>query len=380
MPSKDIYVSQPSLPDLQDLIPYLEKIWDRKILTNGGPLHAELEERLAEHLGVPHVSLFSNGTLALIVALKVLGLSGEVITTPYSFVATANSILWNGLTPVFVDIEEEGFNLSVEAVEKAVTDRTSAILPVHCYGYPCNNDEIIRVSKSHNLKVVYDAAHSFGVDDDGGSILRYGDLSILSFHATKVFNTFEGGAIISPDAETKKRVDLLKNFGIENETSVPYCGINGKLNEIQAAVGLLQLDRMDQVFSERKEIDEFYRDQFERVIGIDVPPIPNARKRNYSYFPILVNEFSKISRDQLFYKLREAGIFCRRYFHPLITDLKSFENHPDYRSEKLKNARKVSDRVICLPLYAGLGLADARRVVDVTLSCLSGSGMCLRTF
>ena len=259
MSEKPIFVTQPYLPPLEEFMPYLQQIWDSRILTNGGPLHQQLEQALCDYLGVKHIALFNNGTIALVTALQALGLSGEVITTPYSFVATAHALLWNGLTPVFVDIEPRTLNLDPAKIEAAITPKTTAILPVHCYGNPCDVDAIQAIADRHGLKVIYDAAHAFGVEDAGGSILRHGDLSVLSFHATKVFNTFEGGAIVCPDVATKRRIDELKNFGIMDEVTVTAAGLNGKMSEINAAAGLLQLKYIDQMLRHRAEVYRIYR-------------------------------------------------------------------------------------------------------------------------
>ncbi|MED9332046.1 dTDP-4-amino-4,6-dideoxy-D-glucose aminotransferase VioA, partial [Escherichia coli] len=288
MNDKTIPVTQPSLPELAEFMPYLEKIWKNKWLTNNGPFHQELEEKLCEFLGVQHISLFNNATIALITALQALRITGEVITTPYSFVATSHAILWNGLTPVFVDIENDGYNIDYRKIEQAITPKTSAILPVHCYSTPCEVEEIQKIADNYGLKVIYDAAHAFGVNFKGQSLLNYGDLSILSFHATKVFNTFEGGAIISPDAKTKLRIDRLKNFGIADELTVTAPGINGKMSEINAAFGLVQLKHIEGSISKRKIIDSLYRNLLKGTPGITIFPGNINANSNYSYFPILI--------------------------------------------------------------------------------------------
>ncbi|TFM28611.1 dTDP-4-amino-4,6-dideoxy-D-glucose aminotransferase VioA, partial [Escherichia coli] len=289
MNDKTIPVTQPSLPELAEFMPYLEKIWKNKWLTNNGPFHQELEEKLCEFLGVQHISLFNNATIALITALQALRITGEVITTPYSFVATSHAILWNGLTPVFVDIENDGYNIDYRKIEQAITPKTSAILPVHCYSTPCEVEEIQKIADNYGLKVIYDAAHAFGVNFKGQSLLNYGDLSILSFHATKVFNTFEGGAIISPDAKTKLRIDRLKNFGIADELTVTAPGINGKMSEINAAFGLVQLKHIEGSISKRKIIDSLYRNLLKGTPGITIFPGNINANSNYSYFPILID-------------------------------------------------------------------------------------------
>src|SRR5262245_4524471 len=302
--SKRIYVTRPYLPPLEEFLPYLEKIWSSKLLTNSGPFHEQLEAALCEYLGVDHIALFANGTLALVTALQALRITGEVITTPYSFVATAHSLLWNGIKPVFVDIDPETLNLDPTRIEAAITPQTTAILPVHCYGHPCDVSEIQRIADIYNLKVIYDAAHAFGVQDAGGSILKHGDLSVLSFHATKVFNTFEGGAIVCPDAKTKLRIDHLKNFGYVDEVTVVAPGINGKMSEFNAALGLLQLKNFDDALQKRKAIDTRYRQELTGVKGIHCLQGVSEKASNYAYFPILVRPEYPLKRDELYQKLR----------------------------------------------------------------------------
>lgn len=360
-----IYVTQPDLPPLNEFIPYLENIWSKKILTNGGPFHQELEEALCEYLGVNHISLFANGTLALVTALQALRVTGEVITTPYSFVATAHSLLWNGIRPVFVDINPNTFNLDPDKIEGAITPQTTAILPVHCYGYSCDAESIQSIADNYGLKVIYDAAHAFGVQDKGGSILRYGDLSILSFHATKVFNTFEGGAIICPDAKTKKRIDFLKNFGIADETTVIGPGINGKMNEIQAAMGLLQLRYIDQAILRRNEVDNLYREALQNIEGISMPSLPETERHNYSYFPIFIGPDYKLTRDSLYELLKSRNIYSRRYFYPLISDFSMYREHQSANSSNLPSAISVTEKVLCLPIYPSLSDVEINRVVDI---------------
>ena len=351
---KNIYVTQPFLPDLKDLTPYLEKIWENKILTNGGPFHQELETKLADFLGVEHLSLFANGTLALLTALQSLRITGEVITTPFSFVATAHSLLWNGINPVFVDIDPSTCNLDPAKIEAAITPKTVAILPVHVYGIPCDVENIQRIADTYGLKVIYDAAHAFNVTYKGTSILRRGDMSILSFHATKVFNTFEGGAIICPDEKTKKRIDYLKNFGFADELTVVAPGINGKMNEFQAAFGLLQLETIETAIKKRREIDAKYRQRLEVVPGISLSMLPGNATYNYSYFPILVKREFPLTRDEVYLKLRDHGIFARRYFYPLISDFPMYRELPSAAHSNLPHAREVSSQVLCLPIYPGL--------------------------
>lgn len=364
MPSP-IYVARPDLPPLEEFLPYLQQIWDSKTLTNGGPFHQQLEAALCEYLGVKHLSLCSNGTLGLIVALQALGVSGEVITTPYSFVATAHSLMWNGIAPVFVDIDPLTLNLDPSKIEAAITERTSAILAVHCYGHPCDVDAIQTVADRHGLKVIYDAAHAFGVRDARGSVLNYGDLSVLSFHATKVFHTFEGGAIVCPDAETKQHVDHLKNFGFVNETTVIEAGINGKLSEINAALGLLQLGRVNNAILKRREIDAMYRDALHSVLGIRCMPVQKRIEANFAYFPVLVGPEYPLTRNDLYETLRDSGIFSRRYFYPLIANFPMYREMESAQLKKLPVANAIANQVLCLPMYSELSVEDVERVINV---------------
>ncbi|CAN7608262.1 DegT/DnrJ/EryC1/StrS family aminotransferase [Devosia sp. LjRoot3] len=357
----DIYVTKPALPPLEELIPYLEGIWDRGILTNQGPLHREFEARLAAYLGVEHVCLFSSGMAALVTAVQSLELSGEVITTPYSFVATSNAIVWNGLTPVFVDVEPGTLNIDPALIEAAITPRTTAVLPVHCYGNPCAADRIEAIAAKHGLKVLYDAAHAFGVRDAGGSVLRHGDLSVLSFHATKVFNTFEGGAIICASAEAKARIEQLRNFGLVSEVEVQSPGLNGKMNEFSAAMGLVQLGHVDHAIVARQAVDQRYRSEFAQIEGIECIAWA-APRMNYSYFPILVHEVFPLSRDQLQARLVGAGIYTRRYFHPLLSDFAPYASLPSSAGE-MPIARNASERVLCLPIYPDLASGDVERII-----------------
>lgn len=351
---KPIYVTQPYLPPLEEFYPYLQKIWDNKILTNGGPFHRQLEKALCEYLGVEHLSLFSNGTIALVTALQALRITGEVITTPYSFVATAHSLLWNGIKPVFVDVDPATLNLDPKRIEAAITPHTTAIMPVHCYGHPCDVGAIQKIADNYNLRVIYDAAHAFGVEDQFGSILKYGDLSVLSFHATKVFNTFEGGAIVCPDAKTKLRIDQLKNFGFVDELTVVAPGINGKMSEINAAFGMLQLQGIDRAIARRKEIDQTYRALLADVKGILCLADAGETAANYSYFPILVTSDFPLSRDELYEKLKKDGIFARRYFYPLISDFPMYRGLPSSGRENLPVAADAAQKVLCLPIYPNL--------------------------
>ncbi|MDN2676856.1 DegT/DnrJ/EryC1/StrS family aminotransferase [Janthinobacterium sp. SUN033] len=353
---KPIYVTQPLMPDLQDFLPYLEEIWENKILTNGGPFHQQLEQALCDYLGVKHICLFTNGTLALITALQALRITGEVITTPYSFVATAHSLLWNGIKPIFVDIDPLSLNMDPARIEAAITPHTTAIMPVHCYGRPCDVERIEKIADNYGLKVIYDAAHAFGVRHKGSSVLKCGDLSVLSFHATKIFNTFEGGAIVCPDAKTKQRIDHLKNFGFVDEVTVVAPGINGKMSEINAAFGLLQLKGIDAARLQRRAIDGRYRERLAAIAGIDCLPAGEEESANHSYFPILVKEAYGTSRDALFQLLRDENIYARRYFYPLISDFPMYRSMPTAAHSNLPNALQASRQIICLPIYPGLGL------------------------
>ena len=365
--NKPIYVTQPSLPPLEEFLPYLQQIWDSKILTNGGPFHQELEHALCDYLGVNHISLFTNGTIALVAALQALQIKGEVITTPYSFVATSHSLLWNGLKPVFVDIDPLTLNLDPDKIEAAITPHTTAMLPVHVYGHPCDVQAIQKVADRYNLKVIYDAAHAFGVRDEGGSILRHGDLSVLSFHATKVFNTFEGGAIVCPDAITKLRIDQLKNFGFVDEVTVIASGINGKMSEFNAAFGLLQLKGIDQALQNRKAIDARYQNRLAGAKGILCLEDAGESVPNYAYFPILVQPEYPLSRDALYQKLRNNGIYARRYFYPLISDFPMYRDLPSAAQSNLTVATKAANEVLCLPIYPDLSMDQVDLVVGLIL-------------
>lgn len=361
---KPIYVTQPYLPPLDEFIPYLEKIWESKVLTNSGPFHCQLEKALCEYLGVEHIALFTNATIALVTALQTLRITGEVITTPYSFVATAHSLLWNGIKPVFVDVDSNTLNMDPSKIEAAITPQTTAIMPVHCYGHPCDVDAIQKIADNYNLKVIYDAAHAFGVQCHCGSVLNHGDLSVLSFHATKVFNTFEGGAIICPDAKTKVRIDQLKNFGHVGEVNVVAPGINGKMSEIIAAFGLLQLNYIDDVIAKRKEIDSNYRKLLAGVKGIQCLGDAGEVKANYAYFPILVQADYPISRDDLYQKLKDIGIHPRRYFYPLISEFPMYRGLHSAHKGNLTVASKAALEVLCLPIYPALDMHTVEKITQ----------------
>ncbi|MBO9473662.1 DegT/DnrJ/EryC1/StrS family aminotransferase [Shimia sp. R10_1] len=365
---KKIYVTKPFLPPLEEFISRVEKIWESGHLTNGGPQHQALETALAEYLNVPHVSLFNNGTIALITALQALEISGEVITTPFSFVATSNALVWHKNTPVFVDIEPETLNLDPSCIEAAITPKTSAIMPVHCYGNPCDMKAIETIAEKHKIKVIYDAAHAFAVEDLHGSVLTRGDISALSFHATKVFNTFEGGALVCKTPEMKSRIDSLKNFGIEDELTVSIAGINGKMSEINAAMGLTQLGYIDGAIEDRGRVDAAYRTALNGIRGVKVLGKPNQTVSNFAYFPILIDDNYPVSRDELYQRLREQDIMSRRYFYPLIPEFPMFKDLPSAREENLPVATKMAKRILCLPIYPGLDDEDLKRIVDVIKS------------
>lgn len=368
MSDKPILVTQPSLPNLDDFTESLREIWDSKWLTNNGKFHKEFEEKLAKHLNVKHVSLFSNGTLALISALQVLRITGEVITTPYSFVATTHALHWNGIKPVFCDIEPEFGNLNVNKIESLITPQTTAIVPVHVYGNPCDVEKLQDIADRYGLKVIYDAAHAFGVEIDGNSVLNFGDLSILSFHATKTFNTIEGGAIICHDEKTKNRIDNLKNFGFADEVTVVAPGINAKMNELQASFGLLQLKTIDALIEERQEIAVLYRQLLNGCKGIGFLTDIKSVKHNYSYFPIYVKGNYHLTRDQLYEKLKEHNFYGRRYFYPLISSFPTYRSLSSAKKSNLPIASKMADEVICLPIYPGLGKQNVVEIVNLIKS------------
>lgn len=367
--NRPLTVTRPDLPPLEDFLPYLREIWDSRILSNGGPFHQRLEQALREYLGVPQISLFANATLALVTALQALRIDGEVITTPYSFVATSHALLWNRIRPVFVDIDPHTLNLDPAKIEAAITPQTTAILPIHCYGTPCDVDAIRHIADDYNLKVVYDAAHAFGVQrlEGGGarSVLNHGDLSVLSFHATKVFNTFEGGAIISPDLRTKQRIDHLKNFGFANETTVVAAGINGKMSEFNAALGLLQLERVEAAVRRRGEIDARYRELLSDVPGLLMPPCAVDATPNHSYFAVRIGPDFGASRDEVYAAYRDEAVLVRRYFYPLISDFPMYRGLSSAAPERLPVARRVASEVLCLPIFPDMHDDEVLRVVDI---------------
>lgn len=369
MDNKIITVTSPLLPDLDEFNAMLKEIWASKWITNNGSFHKQLEKELAAYLKVPYISLFTNGTLPLITALQGLRITGEVITTPYSFVATTHSLWWNGIKPVFVDIDPATGNIDPDRIEAAITPKTTAIMPVHVYGKPCNTKRIKEIADTYGLKVIYDAAHAFGVEVDGESVLNAGDLSTLSFHATKVYNTVEGGALVMHDAETKKRIDYLKNFGFANEVTVVGPGINSKMDEVRSAYGLLNLRQVDAAIEARHKVAIKYREALRSVEGItffdDMPGV----KHNYSYFPIFVDaEKYGMTRDELYFKMKERNVLGRRYFYPLISEFSTYRGLESARPENLPNAHRMAETVICLPMHHALSDDDIERVIGCIIS------------
>lgn len=368
MKNDRITVTSPLLPDLDEFHSMLKEIWDSKWITNNGQFHKQLEAALCEYLKVPYISLFTNGTLPLLTALQALRITGEVITTPYSFVATTHSIWWNGCKPVFVDIEESTCGMDPERIEAAITPKTTAIMPVHCYGKPVNMEAIQAIADKYGLKVIYDAAHAFGVEVNGKSVLMQGDMATLSFHATKVFNTLEGGALVVHDEKTKQRIDYLKNFGFAGETEVVAPGINSKMDEVRAAYGLLNLRQVDEAIEKRRQVAVRYREALRNVPGIrffdDMPGV----KHNYSYFPIFVNaeKFGK-TRDQLYFEMKEKGVLGRRYFYPLISTFSTYRGLPSAALENLPVATKIANEVICLPMHHELGEEEINRILELVV-------------
>ena len=368
MDKKLITVTSPLLPDLEEFNDLLRQIWDSKWITNNGQFHQRLEKELAEYLGVPYISLFTNGTLPLLTALQALRITGEVITTPYSFVATTHSIWWNGCKPVFVDIDPGTGNMDPDKVEAAITPKTTAIMPVHVYGKPCDTKRIQEIADRYGLKVIYDAAHAFGVKVDGESVLNAGDLSTLSFHATKVYNTIEGGAMDMHDEATKKRIDYLKNFGFAGETTVVGPGINSKMDEMRSAYGLLNLRQVDAAIEARHKVAVRYRDALRGVEGISFfDDMPGVR-HNYSYFPVFVDaEEYGMTRDELYSKMKAANVLGRRYFYPLISEFSTYRGLESAKPENLPNAHRMADSVICLPMHHALSDEDVNRVLELVV-------------
>lgn len=363
---EQITVTSPLLPDREEFNRLLSEIWESKWITNNGQFHRQLEKELADYLKVPYISLFTNGTLPLITALQALRITGEVITTPYSFVATTHSLWWNGIKPVFVDIDSASCNLDPNKIEAAITPRTTAIMPVHCYGKPCDTKAIQEIADKYGLKVIYDAAHAFGVEVNGESLLKAGDLSTLSFHATKVYNTIEGGALVMHDEQTKKRIDYLKNFGFANETTVVAPGINSKMDEVRAAYGLLNLRQVDAAIEARRHVAQCYREALRNIDGLtffdDMPGV----RHNYSYFPVFIDaEKFGMTRDELYFKMKEANVLGRRYFYPLISDFSTYRGLPSSTPQNLPVATRIANQVICLPMHHQLSEEDVDRIINL---------------
>ncbi|MDD5975734.1 MAG: DegT/DnrJ/EryC1/StrS family aminotransferase [Bacteroidales bacterium] len=364
--SGKITVTSPLLPNLDDFYEMLKEIWKSKWITNNGDFHKQLETELASYLKVPFLSLFTNGTLPLITALQAMRISGEVITTPYSFVATTHALWWNGITPVFVDIDPQTCNIDPNKIEAAITSRTSAIMPVHCYGRPCDTRAIQDIADKYGLKVIYDAAHAFGVEVDGRSILNEGDMSTLSFHATKVYNTIEGGALICHDEKTKQRIDYLKNFGFAGETTVVAPGINSKMDEIRAAYGLLNLRQVDSAIEARHQVAIKYREALKDVAGVTFFDDIEGIRHNYSYFPIFVDEEKYgMSRDDLYVKMKDANVYGRRYFYPLISTFSTYRGLHSSNPDNLPVATRIANQVICLPMHHALSYEDIQRIIEL---------------
>ncbi|MGC8777293.1 MAG: DegT/DnrJ/EryC1/StrS family aminotransferase [Candidatus Caldatribacteriaceae bacterium] len=364
-----IFVTRPNLPDIKEVLPYLEEIWRSRTLTNNGPFHREFEEQLRSYLGISFISLMTNGTLALIVALQALRITGEVITTPFSFVATAHALRWNGIVPVFCDIEEKTFTIDPERLEALITPRTTAILPVHVYGYPCHTEAIQDIADKYGLRVIYDAAHAFGVTKNGKTVLTEGDASILSFHGTKLFTTFEGGAIVCKDEKLKKRVEFLRNFGFADEVTVVAPGINAKMNEFQSVIGILSLKIVNEEITRRRQVAQWYRTFLQDTPGIVLPPEVQGVEHNYSYFPILIKEREfGISREEVYSTLKQYNIFTRRYFYPLISNFPPYRDLPSARKENLPVANRIAEQVLCLPMYGTLQREEVEKICEILLS------------
>ncbi|MCQ2145246.1 MAG: DegT/DnrJ/EryC1/StrS family aminotransferase [Bacteroidales bacterium] len=358
-----IKVTTPLLPDLDELHELLKEVWEREMITNCGPLHERLENELSRYLKVPHLSLYANGTLPLLAAIRILGLTGEVITTPYSFIATSHAIWWSGLKPVFVDVDPATGCIDPDKIEEAVTPRTSAIMAVHVYGNVCDTARIEEIARRHSLKVIYDAAHAFGVERDGRSILTEGDISTLSFHATKVYNTVEGGALVTRSSQIKDTADLMRNFGYEDEVTISEVGINSKMDEIRAAYGLITLRKVQDAIARRQQVASRYRETLAGIEGIRLPDEQKGIRSNYSYFPIFVESCYGMSRDELYEKMKSGGVYGRRYFYPLITDFHPYSELPSARPDYLPAARKLADSVICLPIHHQLTESDIDKVI-----------------
>lgn len=361
-----IYVTRPNLPPLEKLHPYLEQIWQNKILTNNGPFHQQFEKELAKYLGVEHINLFANATLALVVGLQALRITGEVITTPFSFVATTHALKWNGITPVFCDIEEKTMNLDPNKIEALITPKTTAILPVHVYGHPCDTEAIQDIADKYGLKVIYDAAHAFGIKMKDKNLLLEGDMSVLSFHGTKLFTTFEGGAIISKDEKLKKRIDFLKNFGFADELTVIAPGINAKMNEFQSVIGLLSLEIVEEEIAKRRKVAETYFEFLKDIKGIKFFDKFDSFEYNYAYFPILIDEKEfGVSREKVYDELKNNNIYSRRYFYPLISNMPTYRSLPSAARENLPVANRIGEQVLCLPIYGSLDKFQIEKVYEI---------------
>lgn len=370
--TEPIYVTRPNLPPLEKLQPYLEEIWKNKILTNNGPFHQQFEKELAKYLDVEHINLFANATLALVVGLQALLITGEVITTPFSFVATTHALKWNGITPVFCDIEEETLNIDPDKIEALITAKTTAIMPVHVYGHPCDTDKIQAIADKYGLKVIYDAAHAFGIKMNDKNLFLSGDMSVLSFHGTKLFTTFEGGAIISKDEKLKKRIDYLKNFGFADELTVIAPGINGKMNEFQSVIGLLSLEIVEEEIANRKKAAETYFELLKNVKGIKVFDNFDDYKYNYSYFPVLIDEeVFGASREKVYDELRKQNIYARRYFYPLISTMPTYRSLPSAAKDNLPIANKIGEQILCLPIYGKINTDEINFIKEIILNTIN---------
>ena len=364
-PVRPVFVTRPSLPPLDELLPLLEDIWDRRVLTNDGTYHRVLEMELGRYLGVEYLCLVQNATLGLLLALRQLKLCGEVITTPFTFVGTAHAIVLAGLEPVFVDIDRDSLNLDPALIEAAITPRTAAIMPVHVFGRSCDTAAIDGIARRHKLRVIYDSAHAFGIRDSGGSVLRHGDMSVLSFHATKVFNTFEGGAIVCADATMKAEIDLMRNFGIVDEVSVSGVGLNAKLNEFSAALGVVKLRHIDDYIARRGVADALYRELLQGFPGISCLPSPSGQTLNYYNFPVLIDGGVMADREAVYNRLRSHGIHSRRYFYPLVSDLSAYRHLESARPARLPVAHRIAQRILCLPLFPDITAAEQQRIVEI---------------
>jgi dTDP-4-amino-4,6-dideoxygalactose transaminase len=371
--AKPFYITQPLLPDIDEFNDMLKEIWDSKQLSNNGNMVKQLEKNLSSFLGADYLSVFSNGTVALQLACRVLRLSGEVITTPFTFAATTHALTWNNIKPVFCDIDEDSFNMNPDLIESLITEKTTAIVPVHVFGYPCNVDKIQKIADKYGLKVLYDAAHAFGVKIDGKPISAYGDVSMFSFHATKIYHTIEGGALTFKDPYYKERADSLRNFGIRNLDNVMEPGTNGKLNEIQAAVGLLLLKVVEEEIERRKEITNLYREMLKNIPGITTSKDLDGISHNYAYFVIKVDkEEYGLSRDELFNKLGEYNVIARKYFYPLCSNFQCYKDYPSSRPDLLPVANKVADRVLSLPLHGRMQNSDVEKICAIIKAIREG--------